>query len=194
MSSLRSEGMTTDHAPEYVDGLALRCSCGDWSTLLNSTIVRDAKWAHARHVEAASLTADRDRLREESDRFEQSIGEALDFDDWEHPTDLFLHVRAQRIGLEEAEATLERQRPVIEAIRELHKPTLTTVEWWHDQTGDGHGYTCPTCRPEEPHSWDLPMGAAGVKPEGWVESYILSPCPTLAALDGAAATLEGSDG
>jgi len=96
---------------------------------------------------------------------------------------------ATRLGIDHAcpapafRAELERHRPVIEAVRELHKPALTTVEWWHDQTGDGHGYTCPTCRPEEPHTWSLPIGAAGVKPEGWVESYILAPCPTLAAVD-----------
>ncbi len=57
------------HTPEYVDGLALRCTCGDWSTLINSPIVRDAEWAYAHHVEKARLTAERDEARREEERY-----------------------------------------------------------------------------------------------------------------------------
>jgi len=72
---------------------------------------------------------------------------------------------------------------VVEAVREFHKPTLQTVEWFHDQTGKGEALCCPSCRPEDPTDWHPPLGEAGIEPEGFVPGYVLSPCPTLAAVD-----------
>lgn len=64
-----------------------------------------------------------------------------------------------------------------------HRPVQVNVEWWHDQNGSGRGWVCPSCRPEEPTTgWFPAEGEAGVKPDGYVESYILAPCPTLRAL------------
>lgn len=63
------------------------------------------------------------------------------------------------------------------AIIGLHRPELTTVEWW-DAPDTGEALTCPTCA-AVPNEWDLPVGAAGVKPDGWVSGYVLTPCPTL---------------
>lgn len=76
----------------------------------------------------------------------------------------------------------EDERDALAVLLALHQPELANVEWWHDQTGRGQGLVCPSCHPEESITWDLPVGGAGVKPDGWVESYVLAPCPTLRAL------------
>lgn len=66
-----------------------------------------------------------------------------------------------------------------------HKPQLRTVEWPHDQTGDGHGWTCPRCQNVENDAsdWHPPIGGAGVFPkDDFVTPYVLAPCLTLAVL------------
>ncbi len=72
---------------------------------------------------------------------------------------------------------------MMEKVRELHRPTLQVVEWFHDQTGKGEALCCPSCRPANPTEWHPEVGQAGIEPEGFVHSYVVSPCPTLAALD-----------
>jgi hypothetical protein len=95
--------------------------------------------------------------------------------------------RAKRIVLRSKMIAVEDERdamrPVVEAVRKLHEPTLQSVEWFHDQTGKGEALCCPSCRPADPTDWSPPVGEAGVEPEGFVPSYVLSPCPTLAAVD-----------
>lgn len=68
------------------------------------------------------------------------------------------------------------------AILGEHRPTIATVEWFDDTTGTGAAHVCPSCRPEDPTDWNPPIGEAGVRPEGFVPSYTLAPCPTLRAL------------
>lgn len=74
-------------------------------------------------------------------------------------------------------AEVEAKRRILE----LHEPTITTVEWW-DAPEVGSAPTCPACVVAEPNEWPLPIGAAGLKPEGWVSAYILAPCPTIRLL------------
>lgn len=76
----------------------------------------------------------------------------------------------------------------VEAKRRIlaeHKPRLQTVEWPHDQTGDGHGWTCPRCQNVENDAgdWHPPVGGAGEFPkDDFVTPYVLAPCLTLAVL------------
>lgn len=67
------------------------------------------------------------------------------------------------------------------AIVELHAGTEEFVEWF-DAPEVGRAEVCPTCRPADPTEWHPPVGAAGVRPDGFVASYVLAPCPTLRAL------------
>jgi len=66
-------------------------------------------------------------------------------------------------------------------IVELHRPQVETVEWF-DAPGVGEAEVCPSCHPAEPTEWNPPVGQAGVRPDGFVASYVLAPCPTLRAL------------
>jgi hypothetical protein len=66
-------------------------------------------------------------------------------------------------------------------IVEEHAGQVETVEWF-DAPGTGRAEVCPSCRPAEPTEWDPPLGQAGIRPEGFVSSYVLAPCPTLRAL------------
>lgn len=68
------------------------------------------------------------------------------------------------------------------AVLVLHQPTVETVEWFDDATGTGKASVCPQCRPKDPTDWNPPIGMAGIRPEGFVPSYTLAPCPTLCAL------------
>lgn len=109
--------------------------------------------------------------------------------------DRLLSEACQRMkGLHDAATTLlaeavviraerDAMRAVVEAVRKLHEPTLETVEWFHDQTGKGEALCCPSCRPDDPTEWHPPYGQAGIEPDGFVPGYVVSPCPTLAAID-----------
>ena len=61
-----------------------------------------------------------------------------------------------------------------------HRPTVELVEWFDSPTGQAE--VCPSCHPAEPTEWNPPIGQAGVRPDGFVASYVLSPCPTLRIL------------
>jgi hypothetical protein len=77
------------------------------------------------------------------------------------------------------------RRPLIarlDEVRKLHEPTLQNVEWFVDQTGKGEALCCPSCRPADPTPWHPGIGRAGLKPDGFVPTYVLSPCPTLDAM------------
>lgn len=85
--------------------------------------------------------------------------------------------------IEWAPAITPEVTAVLATVRELHQPTLQNVEWFHDQTGQGEALCCPSCRPADPTDWHPAIGQAGIEPAGFVPSYVLSPCPTLAAVD-----------
>lgn len=68
------------------------------------------------------------------------------------------------------------------AVIDLHRPEIETVEWFDDATGTGTAPVCPSCRPKDPTDWNPPIGMAGIRPDGFIPSYTLSPCPTLCAL------------
>lgn len=69
-----------------------------------------------------------------------------------------------------------------QAILEAHQPTVETVEWFDDVTGIGTAPVCPSCRPKDPTDWNPPIGMAGIRPDGFIPSYVLAPCPTLRAI------------
>lgn len=58
---------------------------------------------------------------------------------------------------------------------ERHRPKWETVQWW-DAPTVGEADVCATCGNREPVEWELGYGNYGVKPEGWVDSYVLWPC------------------
>lgn len=66
-------------------------------------------------------------------------------------------------------------------IVELHAGQVEHVEWF-DAPGAGRASVCPSCRPAERTEWHPEVGHAGVRPEGFVASYVMAPCPTLRAL------------
>jgi hypothetical protein len=84
---------------------------------------------------------------------------------------------------------LLRQQPQaeirrIEATRKvltLHEGVVENVEWF-DAPGSGEAEVCPSCHPKDPTEWNPPAGQAGVRPPGFVASYVLAPCPTIRAL------------
>ena len=63
----------------------------------------------------------------------------------------------------------------------LHAGQVENVEWF-DAPKVGKAEVCPSCRPAEPTIWNPPVGQAGIRPDDFVASYVLSPCPTLRAL------------
>jgi hypothetical protein len=79
------------------------------------------------------------------------------------------------------------------AIIEAHRPAVEIVEWFDDATGTGTAPVCPSCRPKDPTDWNPPMGMAGVRPDGFVPSYTLAPCPTLRSLAAVYADHPGYD-
>lgn len=115
------------------------------------------------------------------DLWAQACGEHRVHDD-HHVLEGLRHARQDIAALHDRLAAYERLEA---AIRELHKPTPQIVEWFHDQTGKGEALCCPSCRPENPTAWRPAIGEAGIEPEGFVPQYVLSPCPTLAALPAA---------
>jgi hypothetical protein len=68
------------------------------------------------------------------------------------------------------------------AILAEHRPEVETVEWFDTVSDTGTAPVCPSCRPKEPIEWHPRPGEAGVRPEGFVPTYVLAPCPTLQAL------------
>lgn len=68
------------------------------------------------------------------------------------------------------------------AVLDMHRPTVENVEWFDDATGTGTAPVCPSCRPKDQTDWNPPIGMAGVRPDGFIPSYTLAPCPTLSAL------------
>jgi hypothetical protein len=74
-------------------------------------------------------------------------------------------------------AECEAKRQIVD----LHYPLIECVEWF-DAPGIGEAPVCPSCRPKDPSVWNPPMGQAGIRPEGFVPTYTLAPCPTLRAL------------
>jgi hypothetical protein len=73
------------------------------------------------------------------------------------------------------------QCAALRAVVELHAPQVETVEWF-DAPKIGRAEVCPSCHPAEPTEWNPPVGQAGIRPEGFIASYVLAPCPTLRAL------------
>lgn len=122
----------------------------------------------------------------ETGRVEDSNGNAVTYDEGS-PTGW----QAEHIAANDPADTIRRCEASLR-ILELHKPTLQNVEWWHDQTGEGKALCCPSCRPANPSEWYPAFGEAGVEPDGFVPSYVVSPCLTLAAMAELAGELEVS--
>lgn len=87
-----------------------------------------------------------------------------------------------QLGDEPGEYAGSLQKAITQAA-ERAVTTLQTVEWFHDQNGKGEALCCPSCHPSHPHDWHPPEGHAGVEPVGFVPHYVLSPCPTFAAIE-----------
>lgn len=147
--------------------------------------LKDERDFHVAHVEqiatlADTISAEKSRLRQQlaaaEDERDRLTG-ALARTELQRDTEHRRHLEAV------AEAAMVRHQ-----IRELHAPTLESVEWFHDQTGKGKALVCPSCRPADPTEWNPPIGQAGIEPPGFVPSYVLSPCPTLVAVQEASAT------
>lgn len=68
-------------------------------------------------------------------------------------------------------------------ILELHRPVIENVEWFDCVDDSGTAAVCQSCRPKDPTEWHPRQGEAGVRPEGFVPSYVLSPCPTMRAMN-----------
>lgn len=74
-------------------------------------------------------------------------------------------------------AECEAKRRIVD----LHAGQDSIVEWF-DAPDTGHSDVCPSCHPAEPTHWNPPIGKAGVRPQGFVASYVLAPCLTLRML------------
>lgn len=68
-------------------------------------------------------------------------------------------------------------------ILKLHLPVVENVEWFDCPNNSGRAAVCTSCRPADPTTnWHPLPGEAGIRPEGFVPSYVLAPCPTLRLL------------
>lgn len=106
-------------------------------------------------------------------RIEDSAGEVIVYDEGRPSVNEAAHIARHDPARVLAECEVKRR------IVELHSSTgVSNVEWW-DAPGTGKALICPTCRPEDPT--ESPYDA-GVKPDGFVPAYTLSPCDTLRTL------------
>jgi hypothetical protein len=66
-------------------------------------------------------------------------------------------------------------------IIDLHAPVIELVEWW-DAPAVGEAAVCSSCGNRESNTWELGYGNYHTKPKGWIDPYVLWPCPTLKLL------------
>lgn len=115
---------------------------------------------------------------------EQSALAVGDEDDWrEYVADAGMYHRPAS-GFAASVGTPARILAECDAKRrilELHRGQVEQVEWF-DAPESGEAAVCPSCHNAEPTEWHPPVGQAGVRPDGFVASYVLAPCPTLRAL------------